>query len=332
MHRTRVVSLLASGTEILYALGLGESVVGVSHECDFPPDVVHKPRLTRTRVAVAAASGQIDQQVRRFAAAQLPLYEIDVNLLRQLRPDLIVTQAQCDVCAVRYADVLAAVQSHGDLASTQVVSLNPQSLADIYRDVLHVGRAAGCTPAAEQLVQQLQRRVSAVRERTAGLSQHCRPRVVALEWLDPIMLAGNWMPELIDLAGGWQNLVPAGSHSQYANWPRVVAFDPQVIVLMPCGFDLERTLGEAAALNKLQGWQGLSAVQQGRVYAADGNAYFNRSGPRMVDSLEILSHWLQPDLFAAPALAAKVWERLEAPADKLHQQSLELALQYRAEP
>jgi iron complex transport system substrate-binding protein len=323
MPARRITSLLASGTEIVYALGLGERVVAVSHECDYPADVLSKPRVTKTLVHAAGTSRQIDEQVRGMSAGGAALYEIDTPRLAALRPDLIVTQAQCDVCAVRYADVVCAVETMPELRGTQVVALNPQTYDDIFDDIRRVGQAAGCTAAAERLVGMLTARVAAVSERAGGqrgyftlrdagpaerddddagsrplLSQ--RPRVVGLEWLDPIMVAGNWMPEMIALAGGVCRLTEAGRHSPYVPWPMVVAEDPEVIIVMPCGFDLKRTLAEAALLPRLPSWGDISAVRAGRVYAVDGNAYFNRSGPRMVDSLEILAHLIHPDVFPPP--------------------------------
>lgn len=322
MTATRIASLLASGTEILFALGLSERVVAISHECDYPPEATNRPRVTRTRVDAAASSGEIDAQVRAMSAAREALYEIDEPLLASLQPDLIVTQAQCDVCAVRFADVLRAVERQPSLRGAQVVPLNPQSLDDIFADILRVGAAAGAEIAARELVDRLQMRVAAVRGRaTRGADTPVcqapttrttqarvstpqsdayrampkeQPRVVALEWLDPLMVSGNWMPELIELAGGLSRLSLPGQHSPSVTWEAIVAENPDVILVMPCGFDLTRTLAEATLLERLPGWHDLSAVRAGRVFAVDGNAYFNRSGPRMVDSLELLAHLFYP--------------------------------------
>ncbi len=331
MPAHRIASLLASGTEIIYALGLGDRLVAVSHECDYPAEAARKPRVTRTLVDAAAGSRQIDEQVREMSADGAALYEIDATRLAALQPDLIVTQAQCDVCAVRYADVVCAVETVPELHGAQVVALNPHSYGDIFDDILRVGQAAGCPGEADLLTAKLKARVDNVRTKAAAAAAKVgRPRVVGLEWLDPIMVAGNWMPEMIDLAGG----VPVGvaaevtgsgvdfaasagggtktpdgreidsqplpRYSQYTPWPAIVAEDPDVIVVMPCGFDLERTLAEAALLPRLPGWHDVAAVRAGGVYAVDGNAYFNRSGPRMVDSLEILAHLIHPEAFPPP--------------------------------
>jgi len=297
MPPTRIASFLASPTEILYGLGLGERVVAVSHECDFPDEVRLKPRITRTNVNAEASSRDIDQQVKAACAAGEPLYQIDIPMLVELRPDLIVTQAQCDVCAVRYADVIAAVREHTALAETQVVSLNPKTLDCIFDDIRRVGEAARVADRAEAYVQSLRSRVEAVRSRTKVIPANRRQRVACIEWIDPPMLAGNWMPELIEIAGGRCDLTQPGRHSTFADWSDIVAFDPEVIVIMSCGFDLQRTLAEAPTLRTFPNWNEISAVRDGRVFAADGNAYFNRSGPRLVDSLEILDGLLQADFY-----------------------------------
>jgi iron complex transport system substrate-binding protein len=296
----RIASLLSSSTEMLYALGLGDCVVAVSHECDYPAEVRFKPRVTRTTIAADAPSGQIDEQVRQLSQEGLPLYEIDVPLLAELRPDLIVTQAQCDVCAVRYAEVLQAVRRTPALERTRVIALNPQSLEDVLADLLRLGQSTNCEAAAEAYVTELRQRVAAVERRTLPVAQEQRPRVACIEWIDPLMIAGNWMPRLIELAGGRQSLAEAGRHSGYVSWDIVRQFDPQVIVVAPCGFDLQRTLADVPQLVRLDGWRELAAVRDGRVYAVDGNAYFNRSGPRLVDSLEILAHLMHPALCEPP--------------------------------
>jgi len=298
----RIASLLASGTEILYALGLGEQVVAVSHECDYPPAAADKPRVTVSHIAANVTSGQIDQQVRERLAEGAALYGIDAEMLAALAPDLIVTQAQCDVCAVKYADVLNLVHCEPRLQATQVVALNPNTIADIFADIHRVGDATGRVAEARAYVAQLQMRIQAVRAKTDPLPPEQRPRVACLEWLDPLMLAANWMPQLIEWAGGQQPLIDAaGKHSTCTDWQTIIDYDPQVIVVMPCGFDLPRAIQDADVLRSLPGVASMSAVRNGRVVAVDDNAYFNRSGPRIVDSLEILASVLHPELFG-PAL------------------------------
>lgn len=308
----RIVSLISSATEMLFGLGLGDRVVGVSHECDYPSQVHERPRVTRSHVNSAASSADIDRQVHALVEQQAALYEVDVEQLVALRPNLIVTQAQCDVCAVRYADVVNAVREQPALAGAQIVALNPLSLADVMQDIRRIGHAAGCDEAAVRYVAELEARVANVQRRTARLAPSARPRVACLEWIEPPMLAANWTPQLVDWAGGNGGDTLAGRHSTYAHWEDVVRFDPEVIVVMPCGFDLARALVEAQVLPSFPHWTELSAVRSGRVFAVDGNAYFNRSGPRLVDSLEILAHLVHPGLFAAPAgiLPERTWQQL----------------------
>ena len=308
----RIVSLLASGTEILYGLGLGDRVVAVSHECDFPVEVAGKPRVTFSHVA-APTSREIDDQVRDMWAAGRALYEIDAGTLTALAPDLIVTQAQCDVCAVKLDDVMSLVDSLPALARTRVVALNPMTFEDIFTDIHRVGETAGVAEVAIRYVTQLRDRVDAIRSATAALLPTERPRVAALEWIDPVMLAGNWMPEIIALAGGVQPLDAVGRHSKYARWDEIVEYDPQVVLVMPCGFDLARAVAESRSLMTMPNWSRLTAVREGRVFAVDGNAYFNRSGPRIIDSLELLAGLLHPRLFGWPTASVgetRVWEQL----------------------
>ncbi len=296
----RIASLLSSATEILYGLGLEDRVVAVSHECDFPPDVWHKPRVTVSHVDSSADSQAIDTQVQEMVRSGQALYGIDVERLAALAPDLIVTQAQCDVCSVRYQDVLAAVEQHECLLGTRIVALNPQSLAEILSDILCLGEVAECPDAAREYVARLQARVEAVRAKTAVVPPTARPRVVCIEWIEPLMLAANWVPQLIEWAGGQNQLTTGGQHSTYARWEDVLGCDPDVIIVSPCGFDLPRTLEEARTLPQRPGWADLNAVRAGRVYAVDGNAYLNRTGPRIVDSLEILAYLLHPELGIRP--------------------------------
>jgi iron complex transport system substrate-binding protein len=309
----RIASLLSSATEILYGIGLGDRVVAISHECDYPPEALDKPRVTVAHVASERSSQAIDDQVRQLAAKGAPLYGIDQQRLCELRPQLIVTQAQCDVCAVRYEDVLSMVRSHAAFRDTAVVALNPLSLDDIFHDVASVGEATQCREAAEQFAESLRGRVEAIAAKTRPLAAQDRPRVACIEWIEPLMLAANWTPQLIELAGGDNSLTKGGRHSSYSNWDQVIAYDPQVLVITPCGFDLARTIHESQVLPRLAGWNELSAVKDGRVFAVDGNAYFNRSGPRIVDSLEILAHLLHATRFSAPLSPAArhcAWSRL----------------------
>ena len=284
----RIVSLISSATEMLYALGLGNQVVAVSHECDWPPEIAGKPRATISNIDTGRPSSEIDQQVKQKLAAGEPLYGIDADLIASLRPDLIVTQAQCDVCAVRLDDVRAMIATRPELQATKLVSLQPNRLGDIFQDLLRLGDATGQAAAAERFVAKLKARVDRVQQRVAGeLQSQARRRVAIIEWTEPLMLAANWTPELVAIAGGDCPLTIAGEHSGYHAWPAVAAFDPEVIVVAPCGFDLPRSIHEArsvdavAWLDKDRGrwcgtrlcsrWQRLSQPQRAtyRRYAGD---------------------------------------------------------------
>lgn len=272
---------------MLYELGLGDQVVAVSHECDWPLECQKLPRVTRSRVNSGASSRAIDEEVRRLLAEGAALYEVNVKALAQLQPDLIVTQAQCDVCAVRYADVLAAVKKEPKLEHSRVIALNPQSLGEVLDEMMQIGVAARIESHAQKIVAKLRARIAKVRDASANVS--VRPRVAIIEWTDPIMLAGNWTPEIVELAGGQCELTPAALPSRTVTWDELVAFDPEVIVVCPCGFDQHRAEVETKLLKQRDGWSQLAAVKQGRVHPIDGNAYFNRPGPRLVNSLELLT-------------------------------------------
>ncbi|MBO0699801.1 MAG: cobalamin-binding protein [Zavarzinella sp.] len=286
----RIVSLLASATEIVAALGLEDQLVGRSHECDFPESVKRLPVCTSPKFAVTGSSADIDRRVKETLQSDSSVYAVDAALLDELRPDVIVTQVQCEVCAVSLRDVEAAVA--GMRHRPKVVSLNPNSLADVWEDIRAV--AAGCRvpDRGESLVTDCQKRMRAVAEKVRGLS---RPTVACIEWVDPLMAAGNWVPELVELAGGINLFGEAGKHSPWMTWDDLVRRDPDVIVVMPCGFDLPRTKTDLPALTNRPGWERLRAVQTGRVWAADGNAYFNRPGPRLVEALEMLAEAFHPE-------------------------------------
>lgn len=284
----RIASLLAGATEILCGLGVAEKIVGISHECDWPADVLDRPRLTQSRIDDSQSSDAIDAQVKSMTRDGAALYEVDAATLRSLRPDVIVTQAQCDVCAVSYDDVLRIVGESDELSESRIVAMNPMCLDDVLRDITVIGSAIEAADAANRYVERLQRRLAQVAERTAKAGGE-RPRVICIEWIEPLMVSANWMPDLIHAAGGRCDITESGRHSSYTDWSDVVKYDPEVIVVSPCGFDLARTLSEAKALRRLPGWSDLRAVKNHRVFAVDGNAYFNRSGPRLVDSVELLA-------------------------------------------
>jgi iron complex transport system substrate-binding protein len=295
----RVASLLPSATEIVCAVGATDALVGRSHECDFPPGVDDVPILTSAKVLPRGTSGAIDAAVRDVVREGLAVYDIDVEALRAADPDLIVTQDLCDVCAVSFDDVCAAVRRLVR-PDTKVVSLHPKRLADIWADIVHVGEALGRTDAARALVDGFEERARDIGRRSAALTR--RPTVLTIEWIDPVMIGGMWMPELVELAGGEPLVTRAGDHAPTLDKAALAALDPEVVLVKPCGFDIPRTLEEADALGATlpRGWR---AVRNGRVYITDGSAYFNRPGPRIVESLEILAACAHPDAF--PDLAAK---------------------------
>jgi iron complex transport system substrate-binding protein len=289
----RIVSLLPSATEIVCQLGLLDSLVGVTHECDYPEGVADLPKVTRTRIPRDASSRQIDDIVRASLQTQPSLYWLDVELFKQLRPDLVVTQTLCEVCAVPEAEVSTAV---GCLPRPpRVVDLRPTCLADLFGSIRQVAAATATERRAEEEIHTLQARIRAVADCCAGVAS--RPRVVLLEWLDPLFSCGHWNPELVWLAGGREMIGVQGQPSRKVQWQEVIDAQPEVLVVACCGLTIERTLGELPVLQSNARWQELPCMRDGRVYVADGSTYFNRPGPRLVDSLEILAHAVHPDVF-----------------------------------
>ena len=294
----RICSLLPSATEIVFALGMGDSLVAVTHECDYPPGACRLPKVTRSHIPSGASSAEIDAAVSSTLGTTGTLYELDGDLLAELRPDLILTQRLCDVCAVSFDRVQETVASLPGQPS--VINLEPHSLAGILDTIHTVGRALGRESVADAVVRALELRIDAVRCKTAGLNS--RPRVVCLEWVDPPFCGGHWMKELVELAGGQDDLAVLHRPSYRIEWRRVIDFAPEVIVLTCCGFSLERVRQEGEVLAKFPGLAGLPAAESGRIFATDGSSYFSRPGPRIVESLEILAHLIRPELFAAPPL------------------------------
>jgi iron complex transport system substrate-binding protein len=288
----RIASLLPSATEIVYALGAGPALVARSHECDFPPGVERLPVCTSARLA-DGTSREIDDRVKDLVDRGLSIYEVDAEQLRALAPSVVLTQDQCEVCAASVSDVEHALASWTG-TRPRLVSLAPRTLGDVLGDVVRVGAALGLEARARACASGWTDRITAIGERSGALP---RPRVACIEWTDPPMAAGNWVPELVALAGGEPLLATAGSHSPWLEWDALREADPDVIVLMPCGFDLARTRRELAPLAARPGWSGLRAVRAGRVHGTDGNAFFSRPGPRLVESLEILAEILHPEVF-----------------------------------
>jgi iron complex transport system substrate-binding protein len=283
----RIVSLVPSATEMLFALGLGDQVVAVTHECDYPPAVRELPRVTRDVLPVGLSSAQIDAAVKERTLRGESIYELDADALQELSPDLIVTQALCAVCAVSYEDVRALAQTLE--SRPRVISLDPQTVGEILGDARTLAAATDSRDAAATLVRDSAGRIDRVRLRVRG---HRRPRVVALEWLDPPFAAGHWVPQLIEFAGGEDVLGFAGERSEERTWEEVIAANPDIVLVMPCGYDAEIAHREAE-MHREQ----LAEVGAGEVVAVNASAFFSRPGPRIVDGLELLAHIIHPELF-----------------------------------
>ena len=292
MSAHRIVSLLPSTTEIACALGFEGELVGRSHECDYPPSVVGLPVCTAPKFDVEGSSRQIDERVKDLVRRGLSVYDVDADKLRELAPTAILTQDQCHVCAASLDDVERALRDWLG-AQPALVSLNPQTLGDAWGDLVRVGEALGEAERARRLSEQLADRLSQITEQVMRIK--ARPSVACVEWIDPLMAAGNWVPELVALAGGRNLFGETGAHSAWLSWEELRAADPDVIAVMPCGFGIARSRAELDALRSRPGWKELRAVRDGRVYLTDGNQYFNRPGPRLVESLEILAELLHPE-------------------------------------
>jgi iron complex transport system substrate-binding protein len=292
----RIVSLIASATEIVCALGFERDLVGRSHECDYPPGVQRLPVCTEPKFDVHGTSLEIDGRVKSLLENATSVYRVHADVLKDLRPDVIVTQSHCEVCAVSEKDVEAAICTW--LGSRpKIVSLAPNDLEEVWGSIRRVADALDVPDRGGAVVDALRQRVRAVSGRARRLPD--RPTVACLEWIEPLMAGGNWVPELVELAGGVNMFGQAGKHSPWMTWDELVRCDPDVIVALPCGFDLARTRAEMPALTRRLEWAGLRAVRDGRVFVTDGNQFFNRPGPRLVESLEILAEIFHPATFGA---------------------------------
>jgi iron complex transport system substrate-binding protein len=297
----RICSLLPGATEIAYLLGLGDQIVGVTHECDYPHEARQKPVVVQSAIdPKRMSSAEIDQKVGELLQAGKGLYRIDEAAFLDAAPDVILTQGLCDVCALDYNDVVKAAGALPNAPT--IVSLNPHSLSDVLDDIVRVGAATGCATGADKLAHGLRRRIEQIGYRESGY----RPRVVCLEWFDPLYVAGHWVPEMVALAGGRDVLGRAGEPSFRVEWQNVVDARPDMLLLMPCGFDTRRAVKESEPLRALPGWDELPAVKRENVYAFNGSAYFSRPGPRLVNGLEILSRILHrpPEDSALPSIDA----------------------------
>jgi iron complex transport system substrate-binding protein len=287
----RIVSLLPSATEIVCALGGRRDLVGRSHECDFPASVERLPVCTEPKVRIDGDSNEIHASVTEILRSDISVYRVHSELLRELRPDVIVTQVQCDVCAVSLRDVEASIADWMGIEPPRIVALNPATIAGVFDDIRAVARAIGRD--SDELISTMQGRIDAIARRTRRTKSP--PRMATVEWISPLMAAGNWVPELIELAGGENLFGRAGEHSPWIDIEEIADADPDVIVIFPCGFSIDRTLADMPLLTSQSVWRDLRAVRTGHIFVADGNQYFNRPGPRIVESLEILAEILHDE-------------------------------------
>jgi iron complex transport system substrate-binding protein len=294
MSSLKIVSLLPAATEIVCALGLEQNLVGRSHECDYPESVKLLPVCSEANFPDDLSSAAIDFKVKEILADALSVYTVKRDVIKLLAPDVVITQAQCEVCAVPLQEVEQALENYLD-KQVHIVSLQPNSPDDIFNDIKTVARALNVAETGETVVEELQERVDIIRHKLKF--SESKPTVACIEWLEPIMLSGNWVPELVSIAGGTNVLTEPGKHSSYVQWDDIRLQDPEVMIIMPCGFSIGRTLKEVDLLLQLPGFNEIKAVKNNRVYIADGNQYFNRPGPRIVDSIEILAEIIHPKQF-----------------------------------
>ncbi|MFD0794775.1 cobalamin-binding protein [Mucilaginibacter litoreus] len=294
MPADRIVSLLPAATEIICALGLESRLVGRSHECDYPESITHLPVCSEANFPDNLSSSEIDTKVKELLADALSVYTVKRDVIKSLQPDVVLTQAQCEVCAVSLNDVEQALSDYLDKPA-HIISLQPNSLNGILNDIMLVAEALGAVQAGERLLEDLQERIDIIRHKLKFMEN--KPTVACIEWLQPLMISGNWIPELVSLAGGTPILVQAGQRSPFVEWTDIQLTDPDVILLMPCGFSIERTMREINLLLEQPGFAELKAVKNNRIYIADGNHYFNRPGPHIVDSLEMLAEIIHPKQF-----------------------------------
>ena len=291
--KQRVLSLLSSTTEIIYALGCGDRLVGRSHECDYPEEVSELPICTIPKFNVDGTSREVDDEVKSLIQSALSIYYINEKLLKELKPDIIFTQSQCEVCAVSVSDVENALKNITGLSS-KIISVEPNSLKDIFNDILTIAEILNVRNKGRELIDLIKAKIDYTKK---VVYQKSSPSVSAIEWIDPLMAAGNWVPQLIKVAGGKNLFGEAGKHSPWMKYNDLVEQDPEIIIVMPCGYDIKKSLIEIKTLESKKGWRSLKAVRNRNVYITDGNQFFNRPGPRIIESLEILLEIIHPDLF-----------------------------------
>ena len=289
--KQRVLSLLSSTTEIIYALGCGDRLVGRSHECDYPEEVSELPICTIPKFNVDGTSREVDDEVKSLVQSALSIYYINEKLLKELKPDIIFTQSQCEVCAVSVSDVEKALNNITGLSS-RVISVEPNSVEDIFNDILTIAEILNVRKKGKELVELIKAKIDSTEK---IVYQKSSPSVAAIEWIDPLMAAGNWVPQLIRVAGGKNLFGEAGKHSPWMKYNDLVEQDPEIIIVMPCGYDIKKSLIEIKTLESKKGWGSLKAVRNRNVYITDGNQFFNRPGPRIIESLEILLEIIHSD-------------------------------------
>lgn len=289
--KQRVLSLLSSTTEIIYALGCGDRLVGRSHECDYPEEVSELPICTIPKFNVDGTSREVDDEVKSLVQSALSIYYINEKLLKELKPDIIFTQSQCEVCAVSVSDVENALKNITGLSS-RVISVEPNSVEDIVNDILTIAEILNVRKKGKELVELIKAKIDSTEK---IVYQKSSPSVAAIEWIDPLMAAGNWVPQLIRVAGGKNLFGEAGKHSPWMKYNDLVEQDPEIIIVMPCGYDIKKSLIEIKTLESKKGWGSLKAVRNRNVYITDGNQFFNRPGPRIIESLEILLEIIHSD-------------------------------------
>lgn len=294
MPGLKIISLLPAATEIVCALGLEQQLIGRSHECDYPESIQKLPVCSSAKFLSGSDSAAIDAQVKEILSEALSIYTIDRELIKSLAPDIIITQAQCEVCAVNLNDVEKALNDLMD-KECRLISLSPGGLQDIYKDISYLAEELNAQQSGVELLELAEERTDIIRHKLKFITQ--KPTVVCIEWLSPLMLAGNWTPEIVEIAGGIPVLSEKNKHSAYVDYRLIREADPDILVIMPCGFSVQRTLQEINLLLELPGWAELKAVKEQRVYIVDGNQFFNRSGPRITDSIEIMAEIINPKQF-----------------------------------
>lgn len=316
----RILSLLPSATEIVYALGLGDELVGVSHECDYPPEARTKPIVSTSSLSPALRSDEVHRSVNEHHHSSHSLYNIDEQLLQQVNPDVILTQELCGVCAVPVAQVREAARILA--GPRRIISLEPNNLRQILDTISAVGEVTGHEREARALVAELESRIAGIASAASTVST--RPRVFCMEWMDPLMAGGHWIPEMVRLAGGIDNLGEDGRPSRVIAWQQVVEYSPEIMVIMPCGYKIPRSLAEADQLASREGWYNLPAVRENRVYIVDSPAYFSRPGPRIIKGLEIFAEIIHPELFSGlipPEAAVKLdWSKGDRQVQQMPEQ------------